>query len=95
MDTRNLQKTVKVAFRMKDKIVYSPDEVLKWIKNLSPRLCNEHWRVLYRPLKSKGQRLLLLTDRDSFKVTKEISCKIFTGLPLGIIKVLSDPVAGS
>jgi hypothetical protein len=44
-DTRNLPKLVKVALRKKYKVAKSPDELLKWIKDLSPGLHTEHWRI--------------------------------------------------
>jgi hypothetical protein len=51
------RKVRQVALRMKDKVPESPDELLKWIKDLNPGLHTEHWRVLDRLHEPKGQRL--------------------------------------
>jgi hypothetical protein len=82
------------SLRMKDKVAKSPNELLRWIKGLTPWLHTGHWRVLDRLPQLRGQRLILLIDRDSLKIVKETSYKIFTGLTQGTIKILSDPEAG-
>jgi hypothetical protein len=94
-DARKLPKPIKVALRMRDKVAKNPEELLKWIKDLNPRLQIEHWRVLDRQPEPKGQRLILLIDWDSLRVMKETRYKIFTGLTQGTVKVLRDPAAGS
>jgi hypothetical protein len=45
-EARNLPKPVKMAFRVRDKVAHTQDELLKWIKNLNPGLHTEHWRIL-------------------------------------------------
>jgi hypothetical protein len=65
MDDGNLPKPVKVALRMKYKVAKSPDELLKWIKDLNPGLHTKHWTVLDRLPEPKGQRLIL-TEQDSY-----------------------------
>jgi hypothetical protein len=72
----------------------SPEELLKWVKDLNPGLHVEHWRVLVRQPEPKGQRLILLIDRDSLTAIKGTGYKIFTGLTQGKVKVLRDPEAG-
>jgi hypothetical protein len=47
--------------------------------------------VLDRQPELKGQRLILLIDRDSFKTIKVMGYKIFTRLTQGTVKVLRDP----
>jgi hypothetical protein len=79
-DTRNLPKPVKVALRTRDKVVQTQDELLKWIKNLHPRLHTKHWRVLDKQSEPKHQRLILLIDWDSLTAIKRTRYKIFTGL---------------
>jgi hypothetical protein len=49
---------------------------------------------LVRQPEPKGQRLILLIDRDSFTVIKGTGYKIFTGLTQGMVKVLRDPEGG-
>jgi hypothetical protein len=93
-DARNLPKPIKVALRMRNKLAKSPEEVLKWIKDLNPGLHIEHWRVLDRLPEPKSPRLILLIYWDSLTVIKETGYKIFTGLTQGTIKVLRDPEAG-
>jgi hypothetical protein len=93
-DARNLPKPVKVALRTRDTAAKSPEELLNGIKNLNPGLHIEHWRVLDRQPEPKGQRLILLIDRDSLTVIKGTGYKIFTGLTQGTVKVLRDPEAG-
>jgi hypothetical protein len=93
-DARNFPKPIKVALRTRDKVAKSPEELLKWIKDLNPGLQTEHWMVLDTQPELKGQRLILLIDRDSLTVIKETGYKIFTGLAQGTIKVLRDPEAG-
>ena len=39
----------------------------------------------------KGQRLILLIDRDSHNFIRRTGYKIFTGLSQGTVKVLDDP----
>jgi hypothetical protein len=63
---RNLPKPAKVALRTKDKVAISPNELLKWVKDLNLGLQTQHWRVLDRLPKPKGQRLILLIDWDPF-----------------------------
>jgi hypothetical protein len=58
VDARNLLKPVKVAPRTKDKVAKSPDELLKWIKDLHPRFHTELRRV---PKRLPGQRTKLPT----------------------------------
>jgi hypothetical protein len=78
-DARNVPKSIKAALRTGDKVAKSPDKLLKFIKDLNPGLHTEQRRVLDRQPEPKGQRLNLITDRDS-KVIKETGYKIFTGL---------------
>jgi hypothetical protein len=70
-DARNHPMPAKVALRTKDKDAKSPDELLKWIKDLNPGLHTEHWRILDKQPEPKGQRLILLIDRDSHMAIKE------------------------
>jgi hypothetical protein len=91
---RNLPEPVKVALRMRDKLGKSPDELLKWIKDLNPGLHTEHWRVLDRQPELKGQKLILLIDWDSHTAIKETGYDVFTRLTQGTVKVLRDPEAG-
>jgi hypothetical protein len=79
-DARNLPKPGKVALRVRDTVVQTQDELLKWIKNLNPGLQVEHWRVPDKQSEPKGQRLILLIDRDSLVVIKKTGYKIITGL---------------
>jgi hypothetical protein len=93
MYARNHPKPVKVVLRLKEKVAMSPDELVKWIKDLNPGLYTEHWSVLERQLELKG----LLTDQDSLKTIKGARYKIFTftGLTQGTVKVLRDPEQGA
>jgi hypothetical protein len=68
-------------------------ELLKWIKNLSPGLNTEHWRVLDKQSEPKGQRLILFIDRDSYTSIKRTGHRIFTGPSQEIVNVLKDPEA--
>jgi hypothetical protein len=61
-DARNLPKSVKVAFRTRDKATQDQEELL----NLNPGLHTENWRVLDKQSESKGQRLILFIDRGSY-----------------------------
>ncbi|PNF41014.1 hypothetical protein B7P43_G08808 [Cryptotermes secundus] len=90
-DTKNLPKPVKIAIRTKDKVVQNPDELLKWIGNLNPGLYTESWRILDRKSEPKGQRLILLIDRDSLSVIKETGYRVYTGLSQGTVRVLQHP----
>jgi hypothetical protein len=69
-DARNLPKPVKVALGTKDKVANSPDELLKWIKDLNPGLHTEHWRILDKQPEPEGQRPILLIDWDSHTAIK-------------------------
>jgi hypothetical protein len=93
-DAGSLPKPIKVALRTRDNIAKSPEELLKWVKDLNPGLHVEHWRVLVRQPEPKGQRLILLIDRDSLTAIKGTGYKIFMGLTQGTVKVLRDPEAG-
>ncbi|PNF41280.1 hypothetical protein B7P43_G01460, partial [Cryptotermes secundus] len=90
-DARNLPKPVKVALRTRDKIAQNQEELLKWIADLNPGLHTENWRVLDKQSESKGQRLILFIDRDSYTIIQRTGYKIFTGLSQGTVKVLDDP----
>jgi hypothetical protein len=81
-----------VALRLKDKVAQN-QELLKWVKNLNPGLNTEHWRVLNKQSEPKGQRLILLIDRDSYTTIKRTRHRIFTELSQGTVKVLKDPEA--
>jgi hypothetical protein len=87
-DARNLPKPVKVTLRMKDKVAKSPDELLKWIKDLNPGLHMEHWRVPNRQPMLTGHRLIFLIDWDSHTIIKKTVYKIFLGLTQGTVKAL-------
>jgi hypothetical protein len=93
-NAKNLPKPVKVALRTRDNIAKSPEELLKWVKDLNPGLHIENWRVLVSQPEFKGHRLILLIDRESLTAIKGTDYKIFTGLTQGTVKVLKDPEAG-
>jgi hypothetical protein len=93
-DARNLPKPVKVALRTRDKIAKSPEELLKWVKDLNPGLHVENWRVLVNQPEHKGQRLIPLIDRESLTAIKGTGYKIYAGLTQGTVKVLKDPEVG-
>jgi hypothetical protein len=78
---------------MRDEVAQTPDELLKWIKNLNPGLHTKNWGILDNRPEPKGQRLILHIDWDSFLFTKRTRYKIFTGLSQGTVKVLRDPEA--
>jgi hypothetical protein len=82
-----------VALRIRDKVAQNQQELLRWIKNLNPGLHTEHWRILDKQSEPKGQRLILLIDRDSYTTIKRTGHKIFTRLSQGPFNVLSDPEA--
>jgi hypothetical protein len=82
-----------MAFRMRDKVATGPEQLLKWIKSLNPRHHTEDWRVLESKDEPFGRSLILLTDWDSAKANSRTSYKIFTGLPEGTFRVLSNPEA--
>ena len=64
-------------------------ELLQWIKSLNPGpVLRENWKVLDK--KYIGRSLNLLAEGDSTNAIKKTSYKIYTGLPEGTFKVLSD-----
>jgi hypothetical protein len=69
-DGRKLPRPVKVALRTRDNIAKSPEELMKWVKDLNPGLHVENWRVLVRQPEPKSQRLILLIDRESLTAIK-------------------------
>jgi hypothetical protein len=83
--------TVKMAFRMGDKVSMHPEELLEWLKSLNPGLHMENWRFLNSRDEPTGRRLILLVDLNSANIIKKTSYKIFPWLSEGTIKVLSDP----
>jgi hypothetical protein len=90
IDAKDLPKPVKMVLRTGDK--QSKDtKALQWIGDLNPGSSTEHWRVLDKQPDPKGQRLILLVDRDSTKGIKETGYRVFTGLSERISKVLHDP----
>jgi hypothetical protein len=92
-DARNLPKPVKLAPWTWDKVAQTQDEMLKWITNLNPGLHTENWRILDKQSETKGHKLILHRDRDSFVAIKKTGYKIFTGLSQRTVTVLTDPVA--
>jgi hypothetical protein len=50
----------------RDRIAQNQEELLKWIADLNPGLRTENWRVLDKQSESKGQRLILFTDRTKY-----------------------------
>jgi hypothetical protein len=70
-NARNLPKPVKVARRTRDRVAQTQDELLRWIRNLNPRLHTENWRILGKQYEPKGNRLILHIDRDSFVAIKK------------------------
>jgi hypothetical protein len=91
IDTKDLPKPVKMSLRTGDKQSTDTKELVQWIGDLNLGLSSEHWRVLNKQLEPKGQRLILLVDRDSTSAIKETGYRVFTGLSEGIFKVLHDP----
>jgi hypothetical protein len=89
-EAKNLPKPVKVGVK---KNVARNQEELQWILQLNPGLHTEYWRALDKQPDPKGQRLILLIDRDSYNTIKRTRYKILTGLSEGMIKVLHDPEA--
>jgi hypothetical protein len=90
-ETKKIPKPVKVALRVKKNFARNPDELLQWIKQLNPGLHTEYWRALDKQPEPKGQRLILLIDRDTYNIIKRTRYKILTGLSEGMIKVLHLP----
>jgi hypothetical protein len=74
-DNRNLPIPVKVTLMMKDKLAKSPDQLLKWIKDLNPGLHTEHWRVMDTQHELRGQRLILLTDHTPTKPSRRLGAR--------------------
>jgi hypothetical protein len=66
-----------VAIKTKVKVVKSPDELLKWIKDLSLELHTEHWRILDKQPRPKGQRMIFLIYWDSHIAIKWTKYKFF------------------
>jgi hypothetical protein len=89
-DARNLPKPVKVALRTRDKAAQTQEELLTWIKNLTPGLNTAHWKVLDKQSEPKGQRLILHIDQGSLAAIKSTGFKLFIGLLQGTVKVLKD-----
>jgi hypothetical protein len=79
-NARNLSKPVNVDLRTKENVAKNPDERLKWIKGLNPGHHIEHWRVPDKQPEPRGQRLILLIDRDSQISIKQTGYRIYTGL---------------
>jgi hypothetical protein len=52
------------------KVAESPEQLLKWIRDLNPGLHAEHWRILDKQPEPKGQRLVILIIHDSHKDIK-------------------------
>jgi hypothetical protein len=71
---------VKVTLRTRDKVAQTQDKLLKWIKNLNPGLHTEHWRKLDKQPEPKGQRIILLIDRDSLSVIKRTKKNLYRTL---------------
>jgi hypothetical protein len=59
-DAKHFPKPVKMALRTKDKVATGPEEILRWIKSLNPRLHMENWRVLNSKSEPTGRRVILL-----------------------------------
>jgi hypothetical protein len=91
IDAKHLPKPIKMALRTNDKVATGTEELLKRIKSLNPGLHKENWRVLDSRDEHFGIRLILLVDRDTAKIIKGTSYKIFTGLSEGTFKLLSNP----
>lgn len=92
-DAIKLPKPVKVAIKTWDKVAQNQEELLDWIAHLNPGLHTERWRVLDTQSEPKGQRLILLIDRDSYTIIQRTGYKLFTGLSQSTVKVLKDPEA--
>jgi hypothetical protein len=65
------------GYQDKGKFAKSPDKMLKWIKDLNPRLHTECCRVMDGFPEPKGQKLILLIERDSHNVMQDTRYKIF------------------
>jgi hypothetical protein len=84
-----------MALRTKDKVAKNPEGLVRWMKGLNPGLHMDQWRSLDRWPESKSRWLFSLKDWNSAKIVKETSYKISTGCTQGIVKVPSDPKAGT
>jgi hypothetical protein len=71
MDAMNLPRPVKMALMTWDKQSKDTEKLLRWIRDLNPGPNTEHGTVLERQLEPKGQRLILLVDRQSARAIKE------------------------
>jgi hypothetical protein len=76
-----------VALRTKKKVAKSPHELLKWVKGLNPGLHTENWRIRDKQPEPKGERLIILIDRDYQVAIKGVGDRIFAGLSQGTTKV--------
>jgi hypothetical protein len=92
-EAKNLPKSVQVALWVKENVARNQEELLQWIKQLIPGLHTEYWRAFDKQPEPKGQRPILLIDRDSYNTIKQTRYNILTGLSESMIKVLHDPEA--
>jgi hypothetical protein len=60
-----------VALRIGEKVAQNQEELLKWVNHLNPGLSTEHWRALDKQSQTKGQRLILHIDRDSYQYKED------------------------
>ena len=94
METTNLPKPIKMAFKTKDIITKNPGVLFHHLELLNPEIKTTYWNLIDRQADSNGQRLILLIDQESAKILKRINLAAYTGVDKGLFKILSYSSGG-
>jgi hypothetical protein len=94
METTNLPKQIKMAFKTKDIITKNPEVLFRRLELLNPGIKTTYWKLIYRQADSKGQQLILLIDQGSAKILKRMNLAAYTSVDKGLFKILSNSSGG-
>jgi hypothetical protein len=78
METTNLPKPLKMAFKNTDINTKIPEVLLRRLELLNPGIKTTYWKLIDKQADSKGQRLFLLIDQESAKILKRTNLAAYT-----------------
>ena len=92
METTNLPRPIKVAFKTKDIITKNPEMLFCRLELLNPGIKMTYCKLIDRQADFKD--FILLIDQESAKILKRMNLAAHTGVDKGLFMILSDSSGG-
>ena len=80
METTNLPKPIKMAFKAKDINTKNPEVLFHHLELLNSGIKTTYWKLIDRQADSKGRRLILHIDQESAKILKRMNLAAYTSV---------------